>query len=220
MTTPVAWNRQEDQTGGPVQALGGGQRPDDAGAGGHFVMLHHAPEPGPSGDPQSDQGAPPVGPPGSPPGEDDGTGPGAVSANDAAVSAAEEAQDAEGAGVPGGTGQTAAEAADAADAADAAANAPPGPTGNVGEDAYGRGGLVRGSGKEHEILAQAGEFVVTKAAVRKYGVPFMAALNAGRVRVNRHDRYVEHHLVQNYAANGPQREAVKPRRNHAILRGA
>lgn len=82
-----------------------------------------------------------------------------------------------------------------------------------------RGGLVTGSEAEHPITAQRGEFIMRETAVRKYGVAFMRAVNAGKVRVAPHDRYLEDHAMKGYSAQ-QIRETPKPRRNHTMLRGA
>lgn len=47
--------------------------------------------------------------------------------------------------------------------------------------AFKRGGKVGGKNSEHPITAQAGEWVINEAAVKKYGDKFMAALNAGKI---------------------------------------
>src|SRR5258705_5298268 len=57
----------------------------------------------------------------------------------------------------------------------------PGGPGDAGVEA--KGGKIKGSSQEHPITAQAGEWVIQKSAVAKYGDSFLAALNAGKVEI-------------------------------------
>lgn len=56
---------------------------------------------------------------------------------------------------------------------------------------YARGGKVGGKGTEHAITAQAGEWVINKDAVKKYGDKFMALLNAGKVPVMTREQWAK-----------------------------
>jgi len=55
---------------------------------------------------------------------------------------------------------------------------------------YKRGGLVTGKGAE-TINAHAGEYVVNRAAVKKYGQKLLDAINGGRARVMTRDQFVK-----------------------------
>lgn len=63
---------------------------------------------------------------------------------------------------------------------------PGGPSGSApGDDAgvEAKGGLLHGSSSEHPITAQAGEFVMQRSAVQKYGAAFMKHINEGTAQV-------------------------------------
>lgn len=211
MATPAAWNRQEDKAplGGPSETLGGGTPPDN------FVVLHHVPLGTETGlDPPdvapnpSDPGQPGAAPASAPaagdtPGGQAGaeTGGGAGTPADAGNPGGQTGETGGQAGVPGGGqgGNT--------------ANADSVSTGDIGE--FSKGGLVT----QATAQAERGEFVVNAAAVKKYGVAFLASLNRGRLRAHDHTAYVQHHIAKSYG--GASEPVPMPRRrNHTMLRGA
>ena len=61
-----------------------------------------------------------------------------------------------------------------------------------GEGGFARGGLVKGAGEEHPITAQAGEYVINAAAVKKYGLATIEAINRGKANVVLHKDAAKH----------------------------
>lgn len=217
---PAAWNRHGGESlGGPPETLGGAAPTDQ-----NFVMLHHVPggEDRPDNvEPQEEDAPPGVSPIGF------SIAIGQMNADSVtATGMVDQGSIAQGFGAVGAMsqGQPSPEGIGGP-----STSSGPGPAGNPGtggtpgasagdsstEGGQARGGLISGSEAEHRITAQKGEYIVREIAVKKYGVPFMNALNRGAIKVHTHARYVYAHT------NGRAPEPItgKARKNHTLMRG-
>jgi len=73
-----------------------------------------------------------------------------------------------------------------------------------------------GSGDDERIVVEAGEFVITKAATKQYGVALLSALNRGQLRVHDHGKYLALHRDK----PAPKNVMGKARPQHTLMRGA
>jgi len=87
--------------------------------------------------------------------------------------------------------------------------------GSSGDDAgvEHKGGLIKGKGEE-KVTALAGEFVIQRSAVKKYGVDFLNKLNAGTIQAVPHDKFD----AKKHFSNGKAEPKMLPKASLARYR--